>query len=159
MHSISLGNKWNGLSSEMISSPPRESFYDSSTRWGFSFPCNGFISHLTVLSTLSVSCSFFPRGAHSVFSFSRIDSHSESERGGVETISKMTYNSCSVQSSWSNYLEELMNGFKKPLHWLQWLMFLEMHLEATCIPTTRVPAKHAKSHGKGLEICIKKNNF
>lgn len=49
----------------------------------FSFPPNGFISHLIVLSTLHVSCSYFPCGAGLVFSFSRIDSLSEDEKWGV----------------------------------------------------------------------------
>lgn len=80
-------NKWNGLSSEMISPPPRESFYDSSSSWVFfSFPPNGFISQLIVLSTSSISCSSFPRGAHSVFPFSRSDSLSEGERWGGSEI-------------------------------------------------------------------------
>lgn len=46
----------------------------------FSFPPNGFISHLIVLSTSSISCSSFPHEAHSVLSFSRTDSLSEDER-------------------------------------------------------------------------------
>lgn len=54
-HYHSRLNKWNGLSSEMISLSPRENFYDSSTRWGFSSSPNGFISHLTALSTLNMS--------------------------------------------------------------------------------------------------------
>lgn len=49
----------------------------------FSFPPNGFISHLIVLSTLSISCGPFPHGTHSVFSFSRIDSLSEVKSGGL----------------------------------------------------------------------------
>lgn len=46
----------------------------------FFFPPNGFISHLIVPSALSISCPF-PHRAHSVFSFSRIDSLSEVKGG------------------------------------------------------------------------------